>query len=338
MITELIRRVVEGNDLTVAESAAAMNAIMSGECTPAQVSAFIVALRMKGETIEEIAGCARVMREKAVRVDPGPSAYEIVDTCGTGGDTKHTFNISTTAALIAAGAGVTVAKHGNRAVSSKSGSADVLKMLGVNLEAGKGAVEKALREARIGFLFAPMMHGAMKYAIGPRREIGVRTVFNILGPLTNPAGAACQVLGVFDAALVEPMAGVLRELGGKHCMVVHGDDGLDEMTTTGATRVAELKDGHVTTYALTPEDAGVSRAKLADLVAIEPADAVRAVRAVLAGTKSPHRDIAVLNAGAAIYVAGAAADLEAGIALACEAVDSGAAQAALDKLVAITNG
>jgi anthranilate phosphoribosyltransferase len=337
MITDLIRKLVERQDLTVGESVSAMNEIMSGECTPAQVAAFIVALRMKGETIEEVAGCARVMREKATKIDAGESDYDIVDTCGTGGDTKHTFNISTTAALITAGAGITVAKHGNRAVSSKSGSADVLKGLGVNLEADQATVEKALRQAKIGFLFAPMMHGAMKYAIGPRREIGVRTVFNILGPLTNPAGAKCQVIGVFDAALVEPIAGVLKELGSKHCMVVHGEDGLDEMTTTGATQVAELKDGAIRAYTITPEEAGLPRASLSDLIVEEPEAAVAAVRAVLSGAKNAHRDIALLNAGAAIYVSGAAATLKDGIAQAAAAIDSGAAQAALDTLVAVTN-
>jgi anthranilate phosphoribosyltransferase len=277
------------------------------------------------------------MREKAVAIDPGPSAYNIVDTCGTGGDASYTFNISTTAALVTAGAWVTVAKHGNRAVSSKSGSADVLKQLGVNLEADKETVERSLREAHVGFLFAPLMHGAMKYAIGPRREVGVRTIFNILGPLTNPAGAPCQVLGVYDAALAESLAGVLRNLGSMHCLVVHGDDGLDEMTTTANTQVAELKDGEVKTYTLAPEDVGLARASLDDLIVDTPEKATEALRLVLAGETGPRRDIVVLNAGAAIMVSGAAADLKAGIDKARESIDTGAAQAALDKMIEISN-
>ena len=337
MIVELIRKVTEGNALTIEESAQAMDEIMSGEATPAQIAGFIMALRMKGETIEEITGCAQVMRRKAVTIEPGASEYHVVDTCGTGGDTRHTFNISTAAALVAAGAGVTVAKHGNRAVSSKSGSADVLKGLGVNLEADKEHVERCLREARIGFLFAPMMHGAMKYAIGPRRELGVRTVFNILGPLTNPASASCQVLGVYAAELVEPLAGVLKNLGSHHCLVVHGEDGLDEITTTANTLVAELKEGHVDVRTLTPEDLGVQRAQLADMVVDDLENAVQAVREVLGGEKGPRRDIVIVNAGAAIMVSGAADDLRDGMAKAEAAIDSGKAQAALDRLIAITN-
>ena len=326
-----------GEHLTVEESVAAMNAIMSGEATPAQIAAFIVALRMKGETIEEIAGCAQVMREKAAHIDAGSSAFDVVDTCGTGGDARHTFNISTASALVTAGAGVTVAKHGNRAVSSTSGSADVLMGLGVNLQAPQEVVERCLREAHIGFLFAPLMHGAMKFAIGPRREIGVRTVFNILGPLTNPAGAKCQVLGVYDDKLVEPMAGVLKQLGSKRCMIVHGEDGLDEMTTTATTHVAELADGAVTTYQLTPEELGFPRARLEDFVVESAAEAVHTLRDILGGKPGPRRDIVLLNAGAAILVSGAASDLKDGIAKAGQSIDSGAAKAALDKLVAITN-
>ena len=337
MNTQLIRKLINRTDLTVAETVEAMNAIMSGDATPAQIAAFIIALRMKGETIAEITGCARVMREKARKIDPGKPAEHVVDTCGTGGDASHTFNISTAAALVAAAAGVTVAKHGNRAVSSTSGSADVLKALGVNLEAGQPAVERALREANIGFLFAPLMHSAMKYAIGPRREIGVRTVFNILGPLTNPAGAACQLLGVYDADLVQPLAGVLKNLGSKRCLVVHGEDGLDEITTTAPTQIAELADGKITAYTLTPEDVGLPRAEPRDLVVESPADAVQALRDVLAGDHGPRRDIVLLNAAAAILVSGAADDLQAGIRKAAQSIDSGAAQKALEKLIAITN-
>ena len=337
MNTQLIRKLINRTDLTIDESVEAMNAIMSGDATPAQIAAFIIALRMKGETIEEITGCARVMREKAVHINPGQPADEVVDTCGTGGDTCHTFNISTAAALVAAGAGITIAKHGNRAVSSTSGSADVLKALGVNLEAEPSVVERSLCEARIGFLFAPLMHSAMKYAIGPRREIGVRTVFNILGPLTNPAGAANQLLGVYDAALVEPLAGVLKNLGSKRCLVVHGEDGLDEMTTTAPTQIAELADGKITTWTLTPEDVGLPRANLQDLVVESPEDAVQAIREVLAGDTGPKRDIVLLNAGAAIMVGNGAQNLKDGIAKAAMAIDSGTAQKALQKMVEITN-
>jgi len=337
MIVALIRKLIERHDLTVEESAQAMNDIMSGEATPAQIAAFLVALRMKGETIAEITGCARVMREKAVAIDPGSSDTFVVDTCGTGGDTKHTFNISTAAALVTAGAGVTVAKHGNRAVSSTSGSADVLKELGLNLEANQATVEQCLREAHIGFLFAPLMHGAMKYAIGPRREVGVRTVFNILGPLTNPAGAPCQVLGVYDATLVEPLAGVLKNLGSVHCLVVHGEDGLDEISTISATQITELKDGEIRSYTLHPEDVGLPRATLAKLVVEGTPDAAAAVRSVLSGDEGPRRDIVILNAGAAIMVSGAATDLQAGIEKARESIDSGAAQQALNKMIEITN-
>jgi len=338
MIQDLIRKVTERKDLTVEESTRAMNEIMSGEATPAQIAAFIVALRMKGETTAEITGCARVMREKAKRVDPGfPGQYEVVDTCGTGGDLHCTFNISTASALVAAGAGVTVAKHGNRAVSSHSGSADVLKQLGVNIQAEVPVVEKCLREARIGFLFAPMLHGAMKYAIGPRREIAVRTVFNILGPLTNPAGARCQVLGVYDDDLVPVLADVLRNLGSRRCFVVHGDDGLDEMTTTTTTQVAELKDGWVATYAISPEDVGLSRAKMEDLVVGNVDEAADAIELILKGEAGPKRDVAVLNAGAALLAAGAAADLQKGVQKAVEAIDSGAAAETLKKLVQISN-
>jgi len=337
MIAQLIRKLTERADLTLDESAGAMNAIMSGEVTPAQIAAFIVALRMKGETIQEITGCARVMREKAVKVDPGVPPENVLDTCGTGGDGKHTFNISTISALVAAGAGVTVAKHGNRAVSSSTGSADVLKALGVNIQAEKPLVERCLREARIGFLFAPLMHGAMKYAIGPRREIGVRTVFNILGPLTNPAGAACQLLGVYDRGLVEPLAGVLKNLGSKRCLVVHGEDGLDEITTTGHTMIAELARGEITTYSLAPEDVGLPRADLRDITTESPEEALQAIRDVLAGRKGPKRDVALLNAGAAILAADAADDLKEGIAKAAESIDSGATQNALQKMIDITN-
>ncbi len=337
MIKEAIKRLTERRDLTAEEAAQAMNEVMSGEASPAQVAAFIVSLRMKGETGEEIAGCARVMRSKARAIRCAPARYEVVDTCGTGGDARNTFNISTAAALVVAGAGVTVAKHGNRAVSSHCGSADVLKQLGVNIEAPAPVVERCLRECGIGFLFAPMLHEAMKFAIGPRREIGVRTVFNLLGPLTNPAGARCQVMGVYDAALAPVLAGVLRDLGSRRCMVVHGDDGLDEITTTGRTAVAELRDGQVRTYTIAPEDFGLPRAKLSDLVVHTLEEASAAVHGVLAGESGPRRDIVLLNAGAAIMVSGAAADLAAGMKRAAESIDSGAAGKTLAQLVSVSS-
>jgi len=337
MIQELIRKVAERRDLTVDESVRAMNQIMGGDATPAQIAAFIVALRMKGETTDEITGCAHVMREKARRIDPGTTLFDVIDTCGTGGDGRGTFNISTTAALVTAAAGVTVAKHGNRAVSSKSGSADVLKQLGVNIEADVPVVERCLREAHIGFLFAPLLHGAMKYAIGPRREIGVRTVFNILGPLTNPAGARCQVLGVYAAELVPVMAGVLRNLGSKRCIVVHGHDGLDELTITGPTRVAELIDGEVNERTISPDDVGLSVAPLETLLVEGVDSAAEAIRSILSGDTGPRRDVVLLNAGAAIQVAGAAESLVEGVQRAGEVIDSGRAQKTLDDLIRISN-
>jgi len=332
-----IGRLVERRDLSVEESYECMSAIMSGEATDAQIAAFITALRMKGETVDEITGCARAMRERAVHVDPGQNPYDVIDTCGTGGDVRGTFNISTAAALVAAGAGVRVAKHGNRSVSSHSGSADVLKTLGVNIEADRPAVERCLREANIGFLFAPRLHAAMKYAIGPRRELAIRTVFNILGPLTNPAGAPCQVLGVYDGALAPVLARVLRNLGSKHCFVVHAADGLDEISNAGPTGVVELAEGEIREYEICPEDFGLTRSDLADLVVRSPEESAAAVRSVLAGKAGPRRDIVLLNAAAGIAASGAAPDLSSALERAAESVDSGAAAAALEKLIALSH-
>jgi anthranilate phosphoribosyltransferase len=290
---------------------------------------------MKGETVEEITGCARVMRQKATPVHaPSP---DVLDTCGTGGDASRTFNVSTAVALVAAGAGCCVAKHGNRCVSSASGSADVLRELGVNIEADVPLVERSLREAGIGFLFAPGLHKAMKHAIGPRREMGIRTVFNILGPLTNPAGAQRQLLGVYDASLLETLAAVLGNLGSVRCLVVHGDDGLDELTTTTTSRVCELDGGTLRSYRVSPEDLGLPRARLEDLRVASPAESAAAIRDVLGGCTGPHRDIVLLNAAAAIVAAGRAGDLAAGLRLAAEAIGSGAAARALGRLVAVTN-
>ncbi|NQT51736.1 anthranilate phosphoribosyltransferase [bacterium] len=336
MIREAIAKLVVGEDLSRDEAIGVMNQIMSGEATDAQIAAFMVALRLKGETVEEISGCAEVMRQKATRITA--PCDDVLDVVGTGGDEAHTFNISTAAALVSAAAGCCVAKHGNRSVSSTSGSADVLKALGVNIEADVPTVERCLAEVGVGYLFAPALHGAMKYAIGPRREMGIRTVFNILGPLTNPAMAKRQLLGVYDAALLVPMAQVLASLGSTRCLIVHGDDGLDELTTTTASQVCELRAGQVTRYAITPADTGLPTASLDDLRVDGAEESAAAIRAVFAGDRGPHRDIVVLNAGAALMVADKAEDLAAGIRLAGEVIDSGAAAATLDKLVAVSNG
>ncbi len=335
MIREAIRILVAGGNLHRETAAAAMTAIMDGEATPAQTAAFITALAMKGETIDEITGCAEVMRAKATRI---AADEPLVDTCGTGGDKSGTFNISTAAALVAAGAGVRVAKHGNRAMSSHSGSADVLAELGVNLDADVPVIERCIAEANVGFMFAPKLHAAMKHAVGPRREIGIRTVFNILGPLTNPAGARNQVLGVFDEKMVETIATVLRNLGSRRVFVVHGTDGLDEITTTGETIVAELRDGSITTYRIAPEDFRLLRARREELAVDSAAESAARIRSVLAGEPGPARDIVLLNAAAAVAAAGAAEDIAAGLAAAAASVDSGAAAAALDCLVRVSNG
>ena len=333
MIRDAISQLVAGEDLPRDTAVSAMNEIMSGESTLAQTAAFITALAIKGETIDEITGCALVMREKATRVC---AEEPLVDVVGTGGDKSGTFNISTAAALVVAGAGVRVAKHGNRAASSHSGSADVLAELGVNLDADVPTIERCIAEAGIGFMFAPKMHAAMKHAIGPRREIGIRTVFNILGPLTNPAGAKNMLLGVFSEEMVEVMATVLGNLGSEHVYVVHGADGLDEITTADATLVAELKDGAVTTRRIQPEDFGIERAGREDLTVDSPAESAALIRSVLAGGSGPARDVVMLNAGAAIAAAGAAPDIAAGIEAAGRSADSGAAAEALAQLVRIS--
>jgi anthranilate phosphoribosyltransferase len=335
MIRDVISRLVEGKHLSREESAAVMGEIMEGQATQAQIGSFLTALRLKGETPEEITGFAETMRKKATRIDPGPGT--IVDTCGTGGDAKGTFNISTAAAIVVAGTGVTVAKHGNRSVSSRCGSADVLEALGVNTQAPVNLVEESLRQAKIGFLFAPLLHSAMKHAIGPRREIGIRTVFNILGPLTNPAGAQYQLIGVFSGDLTETLAEVLRRLGLKAAMVVHGKDGMDEISTTATTKIAWLDNGSIKNFELIPEEFGIDRARPEDLV-VENADQSAAeLTALLAGKPGPIRDIVVLNASAVLLVAGKAADFPEGITMAAESIDSGAAKASLEKLIAITN-
>ncbi len=335
MIKEAIAKVISRANLTEAEAEAVMREIMQGEATDAQIASYITALRMKGETVEEITGSARVMREKAVPVKI-EGAYQ-VDTCGTGGDMAHTFNISTTAAFVVAGAGVTVAKHGNRSVSSKSGSADVLQALGVNIEMPSNRCEECIREVGIGFLFAPMMHQAMKYAIGPRREIGVRTIFNVLGPLTNPAKVTAQILGVYSADLTELLAQALGNLGAKHAFVVHGMDGLDEITITDKTRVSEFRDGVVKDYFLHPSDFGFSVARPDVLKGGDAKQNADISLEILNGKKGPRRDIVLMNSAAALAASGRAADLKAGIAVAAESIDSGAALSKLEQLKRFTN-
>ena len=335
MLKPYISALIDGKDLSGDESRQAMSLIMSGEATEAQIAGFLVALRLKGETVEEITGCARAMREAATSIDVGD--LPVVDTCGTGGDEKGTFNVSTVAALVTAGAGVPVAKHGNRSVSSGSGSADVLERLGVNIEASPAVVEQCIREAGIGFLFAPLLHRAMKYAIGPRRQLGIRTVFNILGPLTNPAGARRQVLGIFSSELVETIAGVLHKLGAQKALVVHSLDGLDELSVCGDSLVAEVDEGGIRTWQLCPLSLGIPRAEQSDLLVDGPEQSAQVLRSVLSGKRGPCRDMAVLNAGAAIYVGGKSNTVEEGIAKASEAIDSGRAQQVLDKLIALSN-
>ncbi len=335
MIKETIAKVAAGENLGEREMMDTMKEIMEGAATPAQIAAFITALRIKGETVEELTGAARVMRQKATRIDP--CASTVVDTCGTGGDGRHTFNISTTAALVAAGAGLTVAKHGNRAVSSSCGSADVLEAMGVNITAPPEIVEECIREAGIGFLFAQGLHSAMKHAAGPRREIGIRTIFNMLGPLTNPAGATAQLLGVFDARLTEMFAGVLRNLGTRHAFVVYGSDGLDEATVTGKTRVTELKDGLLQTFDI---DAAEIFGERSDLDSLRGGDAARnaeIAQSVLMGDgTTAARNVVLLNAALAIMAGDRAATLQDGLALAKESIDGGAALQKLRRLVEVS--
>lgn len=334
MIRDSVRKLVEGKDLSKDEAFEAMSDIMSGNVSEPLIASFLTALRMKGETVAEIAGCARAMRAKATKIETKRS--DVIDTCGTGGDSLGTFNISTAAAIVSCGAGAIVAKHGNRAISSRCGSADVLKALGVNIETPKEKVEQCLDEVGIAFLFAPMMHGAMKYAAPVRRELGIRTVFNILGPLTNPAGARRQLIGVFDPRLTESLANVLLELGSERAMVVHGEGGLDEMSTIGKTTISELKDGAVTTYDFHHSSVGVPSTSIREIAGGDAEFNAKIVRDVVGGKKNPQRDITVLNAGAALYVAGMASTLKEGIALANESIDSGNALKKLEALIAIT--
>ena len=326
-----LQKLIQGGELSEAETMAAFDLIMSGEATPSQLGAFLTALRLRGETVDEIAGAAQSMRRHAVFVDP--RGRPVVDTCGTGVDALGTFNISTTAAFVVAGAGGPVAKHGNRSITSRCGSADVLGALGVNLEAPPEVMEECIGEVGIGFLYAPKLHPAMKHAMGPRRELGFRTIFNLLGPLTNPAGAKAQVLGVFAPELTEVFAQVLRRLGSRHVFVVHGHDGMDEITTTTASRVSELRDGTIRTYELDPLRYIETLGRPADLAGGDPAQNAGITLRILEGEEGPRRDIVCLNAAAGIVAGGMAPELAAGMQVAAAAIDSGKALAAPQGLI-----
>jgi anthranilate phosphoribosyltransferase len=350
IITEAVRALVDRRDLTRIEAAAAMDAIMSGAATDAQIAAFLTALRMKGETVEELIGFAQVMREKVAQVPTraeetaaltGTDREMLIDTCGTGGDASGTFNVSTATAFVVAGAGLKVAKHGNRSMSGLSGaslcgSADVVETLGVKLELSPEQVGRCVAEVGIGFLYAPLLHAAMKHVMTARREVGIRTVFNLLGPLTNPAGANAQVIGVAAAALTESLARVLAELGTYRAFVVHGADGLDEISNTGESRVSEVREGVVRTYAVRPEDFGMPRASIKELLGGDREQNAEIIRAVLDGKPGPRRDIVLMNAAAALVAGGRARDLKDGAAVAAQSIDSRAARGKLDALVALT--
>ncbi len=333
-IRAAIATVIEGRDLFAEEMTAVMASILRGETTPAQIGGFLVGLRMKGETVEEITAAARVMREFATHVKA--AKQHLVDTCGTGGDGANTFNISTTSAFVVAAAGGRVAKHGNRSISSRSGSADVLEAAGVKIDLTPEQVSQCIEKVGLGFMFAPLHHGAMKHAIGPRREIGVRSIFNLLGPLTNPAGAPNQVLGVYSGAWVRPLAEVLRNLGSEHVLVVRAEDNLDEISLSAPTQVAELQGGEIRTYTLTPEDLGFKRADSAAIAVSSVEESLETMRAVLANQPGPALDIVLLNAGAAIYAAGLAEDLKSAIDLARTAIVTGQAQEKLRSLIEFT--
>lgn len=330
-----IRAVTEKRNLDADEMTAVMRTIMTGEATPAQIGGFLIGLRMKGETVDEIAAAARVMRELATGVQVTGS--NVVDIVGTGGDATNTFNVSTACTFVVAAAGGTVAKHGNRSVSSKSGSADLLEAAGVNLDLTPEQVAQCINEIGVGFMFAPRHHSAMKHAIGPRKEMGVRTIFNVLGPLTNPAGAPNQLLGVFSSELVEPLAQVLNKLGSNHVLVVNAEDGMDEISVGAPTHVAELKEGQVSTYTITPEQFGVERADIKQLVVNSAEESLAIINGVLENQPGPARDIVMLNAGAAIYAAGLADTLDAGIRKADTEIATGKAKEKLDALVKLSS-
>jgi anthranilate phosphoribosyltransferase len=340
VIKESINKLVNGADLTHEESTASMKEIMSGEATNAQIGAFLTALRVKGETSDEITAFTSVMKEYCHRIHPRVKG-RLVDTCGTGGDKIKTFNISTTAAFVVAGADVAVAKHGNRSVTSKCGSADVLEMLGLNLKMTPEDVEKAIEEVGVGFMFAPAFHPAMKHAIGPRREVGIRTVFNVLGPLTNPADANAQLLGVYDHRLTEPLAYSLKSLGCEEAMIVHGLDGLDEISTIGKTRISWLREGEVTTREMSPKDFGVKQAKIEEIKGTTPEESADITFKILYGccdVDDPRREIVQVNGAAAIIAAGKAEDFGYGIEAAHESVESGASYRKLKELIKFSHG
>lgn len=330
-IQAAIKQLIQRHDFSHDEMSDLMNQIMTGNATPAQIGGFLIGLQMKGETVTEIAAAAEVMRSLATPVHI--NGEHVVDTCGTGGDGASTFNVSTASAFVAAAAGCQVAKHGNRSISSSSGSADVLEAAGVNLELTPEQVKYCIETVGVGFMFAQKHHGAMKHAIGPRREMGVRTIFNLLGPLTNPAQAAHQVLGVFDKKWVKPMAEVLQKLGSQHVLVVHAEDGLDEISIGAETHIAELKNGTVTTYTIKPEDFGMKQHSIESLTVSNAQDSLALIKEVFEGKPGPARDIVVLNAGAAIYVADISPSLEEGIHLAAQVIDSGAATQKLNALI-----
>jgi len=333
-IQSAIQSVIDKKNLGNDEMRDVMQNIMTGECTDAQIAGFLVGLRSKGETVDEITAAAQVMRELASRVHINHE--NLIDTCGTGGDGTNTFNISTTAAFVVAAAGCYVAKHGNRSVSSKSGSADVLETAGVKLELTPEQVAQCVEEIGIGFMFAPMHHSAMKHAIGPRKELGVRTVFNVLGPLTNPAGAKRQVMGVFSHDWLETLANVLKNLGSEQVMIVHSEDGMDEISISAATDIAELKDGEITTYQIEPEQFGMQRAEISTLAVEDVEESFKVMQAVLDNQGGPTQDIVLLNAGAAIYTAGVEDTLAAGIGTAQQVIENGSARAKLDELAELT--
>jgi anthranilate phosphoribosyltransferase len=331
MIKEAIAQVVEGEDLSMEETAGVMSEIMSGEATPAQIASFITAMRMKGETALEIAGCARTMRDNALHVNP--KRTDVVDTCGTGGDSSGTFNISTTVAFVAAGAGLGVAKHGNRSITSQCGSADLMEALGVKIELTPEQVAQCVDEVGIGFCFAPAFHPAMKYATPVRQELGLRTLFNILGPLANPARARRQLIGIYSADLTETLAEVLRAMESEQAFVVHGADGLDELSTTGKNKVSELRDGSIKTYQIDPAELGLGKSKLTDLLGGTLEENAEITRSILAGKQGPKRDVVLLNAAAVLVVGGKANDLAEAVPMAAEAIDSGKSLRKIDELV-----
>lgn len=330
MFKEILNKIVTGENLNEKEAYETMNEIMQGITTPAQIASFLTALRVKGETVEEITGCARAMRENAVSLK---ETYPLaVDTCGTGGDTKGTFNISTVAAFVVAGTGIMVAKHGNRGVSSKSGSADVLEALGININLTPSQVEECLQKLGIAFFFAPVFHPAMKHAIGPRREIGFRTIFNLLGPLTNPAGVKRQIVGVYDPDITELIAGVLKRLGAQNAMVVCGEGGIDEISITGFTKITQIKNREITTYYIRPEDLGLCRYELKDIKGGDAKVNAEITLNILRGKDGPQRLIVIVNAAAALIVGGVAKDMRDGIKIAAETIDSGTALKKLEDL------